>query len=213
MAAQWWFRAEHRCRAGAAGAGCKTTSNAAPAWKDIRDEHHRWKCPPPGHEPPPLARAGCNRTAPAAAPHDPQAPKAAPAVTTLHYYSLAASAFAPDGLHTTTSDYFNQWNPSALSNTDSGRCFNAGLSLPDGARLKRVTIYYTASASAMFFEVNQQTLTTHTGTELVTLDTATATTPTYSSASTAFPAGTPVSMATNAYSAGVCPAPARPSPA
>lgn len=74
-----------------------------------------------------------NRTAPIAAPHDPQAPKAAPVVTTLHYYSLAASAFAPDGLHTTTSDYFNQWDPSALSNQDSGRCFNAGLSLPDGA--------------------------------------------------------------------------------
>ena len=68
-----------------------------------------------------------NRTAPVAAPHKPAAPKAGPAVTTTHYYSLAASAFTPDGLHTTTSDYFNQWDPLTLSNQDSGRCFNAGL--------------------------------------------------------------------------------------
>src|SRR5487761_1392660 len=146
-----------------------------------------------------------NRTAPIAAPHDPQAPNAAPAVTTLHYYSLAASAFAPDGLHTTTSDYFNQWDPSTLSNQDSGRCFNAGLSLPDGAHLKNLTIYYTASSNPMFFTLDQQTLTAQTTTELVTFETATATTPTYSSVSKAFPTGTTVSMATHAYSAGVCP--------
>src|SRR5580658_4927046 len=50
--------------------------------------------------------------------------------TVTHHYSLAASAFAPDGLHDVTEDYFNAWDPSTLSNTDAGRCFDAGLSLP-----------------------------------------------------------------------------------
>jgi hypothetical protein len=137
--------------------------------------------------------------------HKPQAPKVRPDLTTVYYYSLAASAFAPDGLHTTTSDYFNEWDPSTLSNQDTGRCFNAGLSLPNGVTLKSVTIYYTASTAAMFFEINRQTFATHTGTELATLDTATATTPAYTSSFKNFPTGTKVNMAISAYSAGVCP--------
>jgi hypothetical protein len=145
------------------------------------------------------------RTAPVAAPHKPQALKAGPAVTTVRYLSLAASAFAPDGLHNTAADYFNNWIPSTLSNQDSGRCFNVGLVLPNGAHLKSVTIYYTGSTTGMPFVINQQILASHTATVLASISTATATTPTYASASTTFPTGTTVSMATSAYSAGVCP--------
>lgn len=134
-------------------------------------------------------------------------PAAASTATTANqHYSLAASAFAPDGLHTTTEDYFNQWDPATLSNTDTGRCFNAGLSLPPRAQLKSITVYYTAGADAMYFEINEQTLASHTGTDLVDFDTAVNTgTPTYTSMTETFPANTMVNMAQNAYSAGVCP--------
>jgi hypothetical protein len=66
-----------------------------------------------------------------------------PAASGVHYYSLAASAFAPDDLHNTSEDYFNQWGPKTLSNSDSGRCLNAGAYLPNGAKIKSVTVYYT----------------------------------------------------------------------
>ena len=121
------------------------------------------------------------------------------------HYSLASTAFAPDGLHDTTEDYFNQWDPATLSNTNSGRCFNAGLPLPPKATLKSITVYYTAGSTVMFFEINQQTLTTHTDTELVSFDTAVVSTPAYTSMTVPFPAHTVVNLAQNAYSAGVCP--------
>jgi hypothetical protein len=130
----------------------------------------------------------------------------ATATTVTQHYSLAASAYAPDGLHTTTEDYFNEWDPSTLSNTDTGRCFNAGLSLPPKAHLKSITVYYTAGADVMFFEINEQALATHGSTELINFDTAVDTgTPTYTSTTATFPANTVVNMAQDAYSSGVCP--------
>lgn len=143
------------------------------------------------------------RTAPVAAAQQPRA--LTPATTTVHYYSLAASAFAPDGVHSTSADYFNQWNPSTLSDNDPSRCFNAGLSLPDGAHLQSVTLYYTGSTVAMYFDINQQMLATHSSTELISLGTTPVTTPAYSSVTKNFPTGTTVHMAANAYSAGACP--------
>ena len=132
---------------------------------------------------------------------------AAPAAATVtQHYSLAASAFTPDGLHNTADDYFNQWDPTTLSNTDSGRCFNAGLSLPPKATLKSITVYFTAGSTAMFFEINEQALATHTATELISFDTPANTgSPAYSSQGETFPAKTMVNMAQDAYSAGVCP--------
>ena len=128
------------------------------------------------------------------------------AATVTQHYSLAASAFTPDGLHTTTEDYFNGWDPTTLSNTDSGRCFNAGLSLPPKAMLKSITVYFTAGSTAMYFEINEQALATHTATELITFDTTVNTgAPAYSSQVETFPAKTMVNMAQDAYSAGVCP--------
>jgi hypothetical protein len=130
--------------------------------------------------------------------------KKKPPVT--HHYSLAASAFAPDGLHTTTDDYFNSWDPSTLSNTDTGRCFNAGLSLPVGITLKSLTVYYTAGSTAMFVELNRQDLPAHTFTNLVDFDTTIVTTPAYTSVTKTIPAGdASVNMTKYAYSFGVCP--------
>jgi hypothetical protein len=126
--------------------------------------------------------------------------------TVTHHYSLAASAFAPDGLHTTTDDYFNQWDPSTLSNTDDGRCFNTGLSLPPNVTLKSVKAYYTAGSTAMFFEINRQDLVNHTAINLIDTDTAIASTPAYTSTTLNFPKATAVVNMTNyAYSVGVCP--------
>src|SRR5262245_15742367 len=71
---------------------------------------------------------------------------AQPAAVAVHQYTIAASAFAPDSLDGATNDYFNQWNPSTLSNQDGSRCFNAGVMLPGGALLKRVCFLDTHDA-------------------------------------------------------------------
>lgn len=138
----------------------------------------------------------------------PSAPAAATVVKTVtHHYSLDASAFTPDGLHNPASDYFNRWDPSALSNTDAGRCFNAGLSLPIGVTLKSVTAYYTAGGSVMFFELNRQDLVHQVGLELVSFDTLVNTgSPAYTSITKPIPAADAMVNYTNyAYSVGVCP--------
>jgi hypothetical protein len=134
------------------------------------------------------------------------AASSAPAPAVTHHYTIAASAFAPDGLHTTTEDYFNQWDPSTLSNAYSGRCFNAGLALPVGATLTSVTVYYTAGSAAMYVELNRQELSNHSAANFASFDTATATTPAYTSTTETIPsADAVVNMGKYAYSAGVCP--------
>jgi hypothetical protein len=133
---------------------------------------------------------------------------ASPAAKTVtHHYSLAASAFAPDGLHDVTKDYFNSWDPTALSNQDSGRCFNAGLSLPPNSVLKSITFYFTKGASVMFSEINRQNLTNHTAKELASFDSTTTTgTPFYTHKTLSIPkAESQVNMTDFAYSIGACP--------
>lgn len=127
--------------------------------------------------------------------------------TVTHHYSLAASAFAPDGLHNTTEDYFNRWDPTTLSNSDGGRCFNAGLSLPTGATLKSVTAYFTEGTGALYFEINRQNLPTHGDRVLVSFDSATtAGKPFYTHKTKNFAKANAVVNFTNyAYSAGACP--------
>jgi hypothetical protein len=130
----------------------------------------------------------------------------APAPVT-HHYTIAASAFAPDELDitTTTNDYFNQWDPTALTNTGD-RCFDAGLALPPGATLTSVTVYYAAGDAAMYFELNRQELSNHTGTAYVSFNTSTTGTPGYTSTTKTIPsADAVVNMGKYAYSAGVCP--------
>jgi len=126
--------------------------------------------------------------------------------TVTHHYSLAASAFAPDGLHGTTNDYFNKWNPTTLSNQQFGRCFNAGLSLPPNVTLKSIKFYYTAGSAAMFLELNRQDLLNHTAVDLADTDTTIESTPAYTSTSLSIKAANAVVNMTNfAYSVGVCP--------
>lgn len=127
-------------------------------------------------------------------------------VTTVNHLAMDSSAFIPDGLHTTTQDYFNQWDPAALSNQDTGRCFDAAVALPTSAVLKRVTFYYTAGSAQMSVELNRQNLTNHTEVTLFTFDTTIAGSPTYTSMTRGIPAQyAVVSNLTYAYSFGVCP--------
>ncbi len=139
-----------------------------------------------------------------AAPTQPAAPGAAR--TVRHSFSLAASAFAPDGLHQPSEDYFNQWAPPALANTDSGRCFNAGLALPTGITLKSVKAYYTQGSAPMFFELIRQDLADNSSLDIASFDSTVAATPEYTSTSEAIPAAdAAVDYTRYAYSAGVCP--------
>jgi hypothetical protein len=134
------------------------------------------------------------------------APAAHVATTVTHHYSLAASAFAPDEIGNPADDYFNQWNPTTLSNQDSGRCFNAGLSLPPDVTMKSVTAYYTAGSDSMNFEINRQFLPDHTASVVVEYHTQTSATPTYMSTTKPIQSGYgTVNYSQFAYSAGVCP--------
>jgi hypothetical protein len=118
--------------------------------------------------------------------------------SSTHSYSLAASAFAPDG---SGDVYYNDWDPSTLA--QSSGCANAGLSLPDSATLKSVTIYYTSGADGLQFELTKQDLLNHTFRTLASLDTKSRTTPTYTKATRKL--DSKVDYGTYAYSVGVCP--------
>jgi hypothetical protein len=142
-----------------------------------------------------------------AAPAAPAAPAAKSAPQTVtHHYSLGASAFAPDRFGNISVDYVNNWDPTELSAV-GGRCFNTGLSLPDGATLKSVTFYYTSGSASMNMEINRQNLTVHSFARL-----ALAEIPAQSGATKYLwktfkikPAQAKVDMSRFAYQAGVCP--------
>jgi hypothetical protein len=145
-----------------------------------------------------------------AAPGAPLAPDAAattgpPLVT--HHLSIAASAFAPDSLGNTTQDYQNQWDPTALSDPQDARCFNAGLQFPPSVTLKSVKFYYTAGSKGMELNFNRQDLINHTFTDLAKVTTASSSSAVYKSVSRNVPsADATVNMTNYAYSVGVCPA-------
>jgi len=85
-----------------------------------------------------------------------------PVAVTVHHYTIAASAFAPDRIGNPSEDYSNQSAPAALSNNDGTRCFNAPVVLPNGATLKSVTFFYTrGTVGEIQAELNRQNLLTH----------------------------------------------------
>ena len=96
---------------------------------------------------------------------------ARPAAVTVHHYSIAASAFAPQspGSVAADMDYVNQWDPATLSNNGE-RCFNTGLVLPKGAKLTSATFLYTQGAhNGIHMEISRQVLGAHTATVLAFL--------------------------------------------
>jgi len=130
-----------------------------------------------------------------------------PTAVAVHQYTIAASAFAPDSLRGATNDYFNQWDPSTLSNQDGSRCFNAGVILPSGALVKSVTFYYTNGATnPMFGELNRQNLPSHLSRVLASFtSTPTGGTPVFTHTTVAVTNKAPVDTTKYAYSIGVCP--------
>jgi len=61
------------------------------------------------------------------------------------YVRVSAMAFAPNGQGGT---YFNDWN-SGLTGTGAG-CFNAGVDLPAGSRVKAITFYFKSGPGSNF---------------------------------------------------------------
>jgi hypothetical protein len=133
--------------------------------------------------------------------------QAAPAAKTVtHHLALAASALAPDSIGSAADDYFNQWDPSTLTNKADSRCFDAGLTLPPSSTLKSITFYYTRGSLQLYAELNRQNLAKHTATILASVTSRTATPTIYTAITKKVPAAdATVNMATYAYSIGACP--------
>src|SRR5690348_9905851 len=129
-----------------------------------------------------------------------------PATVTGHHFSIAASAFAPQSLGPVAAgeDYLNQWDPATLSNNGQ-RCFNAGLVLPNGAKLSSATFFYTQGAhNGISMEISRQDLGAHTAKFLAGLvGDPTGQTTVYKQETIGLT--TVVNTAKFAYTAGVCP--------
>ena len=126
--------------------------------------------------------------------------------TVTHHYSLAASAFAPDSTGNTADDYYNSWDPAALRDASSERCFNAGLSLPWNATIKTITVFYTEGGTSMYVELNRQNLLTHNDARLTNFNTATTTgTPFYTRTAKNISSDGAVNYSAYGYGVGVCP--------
>lgn len=131
---------------------------------------------------------------------------AAAAKATTKHYTVAASAFMPDGLHDVTKDYFNEWDPATLTNTDPGRCLNAGVVLPNGATIRSVTFFFTNGATSPFYgELNRQHLATHQSRILAFVSTKVSSTPTYTIKTKNITSHNVVDTSKYAYGLGVCP--------
>ena len=63
--------------------------------------------------------------------------------------SLSAMDFSIDG--STAGNWLNNWGASTISNDDPLRCFNAGVHLPQGAKVKKVTWFYTSGPNTNLF--------------------------------------------------------------
>jgi hypothetical protein len=124
--------------------------------------------------------------------------------TTTYHFTVAASAFGPDGSHTAASPWFNLWDPSTLSNTTAGRCFDAAAVLPTGATIKSVTFYYTLGSVGMYAKLNRQNLSNHTSVDLATLSTSAATGTPFYTKSTVKVTKNKVVVGTDGYSLGAC---------
>jgi hypothetical protein len=70
--------------------------------------------------------------------------------TKTGYLNVSPMDFAPDSLRGATNDYFTSWG-AFISNDDASRCFNTGVNLPQGAKMKKLTYFYQSDATSDFF--------------------------------------------------------------
>jgi hypothetical protein len=62
------------------------------------------------------------------------------------YVALSPLAFAPQNVGSTApNDYSNDWTTGGLNSPDGSRCFNAGVNLPNGAKIKSLRVYYSTT--------------------------------------------------------------------
>ena len=66
--------------------------------------------------------------------------------TKTGYLSVSNMDFIPDS---DNADYFNGWGDGLVD--AQGECFNAGINLPSGAKIKSVTWFYESGAASEFF--------------------------------------------------------------
>jgi hypothetical protein len=115
--------------------------------------------------------------------------------------SISAAAFTGDGLD--ASEYFNEWDPATLSSPNASECFNSGVNLPPGSKIKSVTFYYTAGGSTMYGELNRQDLANHTDILLASFDSTQEAPAFYTSTTVTLTANKAV-VASDGYGLGVC---------
>jgi hypothetical protein len=71
--------------------------------------------------------------------------------TKTGYLAVSPMAFAPDAVGSTgAGDYTNIWVGAGdgLNSADGSRCFNAGVHLPNGSRIRSIRVSYTSGASS-----------------------------------------------------------------
>ena len=123
--------------------------------------------------------------------------------TRTGWYTLSPSDFTPDHVLT---DYFNSWIGAELASTDTTACYNAGIHLPQGAKITWVDFYYRSGAAGDFYgEIVRQEVATGTGESLgavIPLDDSDVPT---SSSVNIVPGLQKVKNAIYAYMVGVCP--------
>lgn len=62
-------------------------------------------------------------------------------------------AMIPDSDNAATSEYFNSWS-SGL--TSENQCFNTGVTLPEGAEIQNLRIYFKSTSGGLFIDFKQQ---------------------------------------------------------
>lgn len=84
--------------------------------------------------------------------------------TQIGWYTLSPSDFTPDHVLT---DYFTDWTGDEVSSSDVTACYNAGVHVPQGAKITWVDFYYRSGAAGdLYGELVRQEIATSTAESL-----------------------------------------------
>ena len=70
------------------------------------------------------------------------------------YLALSTMAFTPDGSSTAANSWFNSWTNNSLSGNG---CFNAGVNLPNGAKITSIRVMYSKGIFVNLVAVPRET--------------------------------------------------------